>query len=49
MEHLFFFYFALIIAAASVLVVALPNPIYSSLSLLVMFFHVAGLDLTIPW
>lgn len=47
MEHLFFFYFALIIAAASVLVVALHNPIYSALALLIMFFHVAGLYVTL--
>jgi NADH-quinone oxidoreductase subunit J len=43
MEHLFFFYFALVIAASSLLVVAVRNPIYSALSLLIMFFHVAGL------
>ena len=47
MEHLFFFYFALVIAASSVLVVALRNPIYSALSLLIMFFHVAGLYVTL--
>src|SRR5215813_4715408 len=47
MEYLFFFYFALIIAAASVLVVALRNPIYSALALLIMFFHVAGLYVTL--
>jgi NADH-quinone oxidoreductase subunit J len=47
MEHLFFFYFALVIAAASVLVVAVRNPIYSALSLLIMFFHVAGLYVTL--
>lgn len=47
MEHLFFFYFALIIAAASVLVVAFRNPIYSALALLIMFFHVAGLYVTL--
>ena len=43
MEQVFFFYFAFVIAAASVLVVVLRNPIYSALSLLIMFFHVAGL------
>src|SRR5512139_4073375 len=43
MEQLFFFYFALVIAVSSMLVVALRNPIYSALSLLIMFFHVAGL------
>lgn len=47
MEQLFFFYFALIIAASSVLVVALRNPIYSALALLIMFFHVAGLYITL--
>ena len=47
MEHFFFFYFALVIAASSVLVVALRNPIYSALSLLIMFFHVAGLYVTL--
>ena len=47
MEHVFFFYFALVIAASSVLVVALRNPIYSALSLLIMFFHVAGLYVTL--
>ena len=47
MEQVFFFYFALVIAASSVLVVALRNPIYSALSLLIMFFHVAGLYVTL--
>jgi len=47
MELFFFFYFALVIALASVLVVALRNPIYSALSLLIMFFHVAGLYVTL--
>jgi NADH-quinone oxidoreductase subunit J len=47
MESFFFFYFAVVIAAASVLVVALRNPIYSALSLLIMFFHVAGLYVTL--
>jgi NADH-quinone oxidoreductase subunit J len=47
MEQLFFFYFALVIATSSVLVVALRNPIYSALSLLIMFFHVAGLYVTL--
>lgn len=47
MDQLFFFYFAFVIAAASILVVALRNPIYSALSLLVMFFHVAGLYVTL--
>jgi NADH-quinone oxidoreductase subunit J len=47
MEYLFFFYFAVVIAAASVLVVVVRNPIYSALSLLIMFFHVAGLYVTL--
>jgi NADH-quinone oxidoreductase subunit J len=47
MEHLFFFYFALVIAGSSLLVIALRNPIYSALSLLIMFFHVAGLYVTL--
>jgi len=47
MEHLFFFYFAVVIAAASVMVVAVRNPIYSALALLIMFFHVAGLYVTL--
>lgn len=47
MELVFFLYFAVIIAATSILVVALRNPIYSALSLLIMFFHVAGLYITL--
>jgi NADH-quinone oxidoreductase subunit J len=47
MGSVFFFYFAAIIVATSVLVVALRNPIYSALSLLIMFFHVAGLYVTL--
>lgn len=47
MEQVFFFYFAFVIAAASVLVVALRNPVYSALALLIMFFHVAGLYVTL--
>ena len=47
MEQVFFFYFASVIAAASVLVVALRNPVYSALALLIMFFHVAGLYVTL--
>lgn len=43
MAHVFFGYFAGMIAITSILVVALRNPVYSALSLLVMFFHVAGL------
>jgi NADH-quinone oxidoreductase subunit J len=47
MAYLFFGYFAGIIAISSMLVVALRNPVYSALSLLVMFFHVAGLYITL--
>jgi len=47
MEQVFFFYFASVIAAAAVFVVAVRNPIYSALALLVMFFHVAGLYVTL--
>ena len=43
----FCFYFAFVIAAASVFVVAVRNPIYSALALLIMFFHVAGLYVTL--
>jgi len=43
----FFFYFAGVIVATSILAVALRNPIYSVLSLLIMFFHVAGLYVTL--
>ncbi len=42
-----FFYFASVIVATAGLVVALKNPVYSVLSLLVMFFHVAGLFVTL--
>lgn len=47
MAHVFFGYFAGMIAVTSMLVVALRNPVYSALSLLVMFFHVAGLYVTL--
>lgn len=47
MEQAVFFYFASVIAVAAMLVVALRNPIYSALSLLIMFFHVAGLYVTL--
>lgn len=47
MTQLFFGYFAGVIALTAVLVVALKNPVYSALSLLVMFFHVAGLYVTL--
>jgi len=42
-----FLYFAAIILVTASLVVVLRNPIYSALSLLVMFFHVAGLYVTL--
>jgi NADH-quinone oxidoreductase subunit J len=45
--QLFFYYFAGVILVTSILVVALRNPIYSALSLLIMFFHVAGLYVTL--
>jgi len=45
--QLFFGYFAGVIAVTAVLVVALRNPIYSALSLLILFFHVAGLYVTL--
>lgn len=47
MGTLIFFYFAGVIVLTATLVVALRNPIYSALSLLVMFFHVAGLYVTL--
>ena len=47
MEQVFFFYFAFVIAATSLLVIAARNPIYSAIALLVMFFHVAGLYVTL--
>jgi NADH-quinone oxidoreductase subunit J len=47
MSQLFFVYFAGMIVATSILVVALKNPVYSALSLLVMLFHVAGLFVTL--
>ena len=42
-----FLYFAAVIVMAASLVVVVRNPIYSALSLLVMFFHVAGLYVTL--
>ena len=47
METFVFFYFASIIVVTAGFVVALKNPIYSALALLVMFFHVAGLFVTL--
>jgi NADH-quinone oxidoreductase subunit J len=45
MTAILFFYFAAVIVGASVLVILLRNPVYCTLSLLVMFAHVAGLYL----
>ena len=47
MEQFFFYYLAGVIILTALLVVALRNPIYSVLSLLIMFFHVAGLYVTL--
>jgi NADH-quinone oxidoreductase subunit J len=44
---LFFSYFSGVIVLASILVVALRNPVHSALALLIMFFHVAGLYITL--
>jgi NADH-quinone oxidoreductase subunit J len=43
MTQVLFFYFAAIIVATAALVVTLRNPVYSAMSLLIVFFHVAGL------
>src|SRR5215210_7931001 len=45
--QLFFGYFGGVIVLTAVLVVALKNPVYSALALLIMFFHVAGLYVTL--
>lgn len=47
MTALLFFYLAGVIVVTSFLVVALRNPVYSALSLLIMFFHMAGLFVTL--
>lgn len=47
MGMIIFFYFACVIVTSAALVVALKNPVYSALALLVMFFHVAGLFVTL--
>ena len=47
MSEVVFFYLAGVIVVTSVLVVLLKNPIYSALSLLILFFHVAGLYVTL--
>jgi len=46
-SQVFFGYFAVVIATTAILVVGLKNPVYSALSLLIMFFHVAGLYVTL--
>ena len=43
MAQILFFYFGGVIVGTATLVVTLRNPIYSAISLLVTFFHVAGL------
>jgi len=43
MTLVLFFYFACVIVATAVLVIASRKPVNSALALLVMFFHVAGL------
>lgn len=47
MAQLFFLYFAAVIVLTAALVVALRNPVFSALSLLILFFHVAGLYVTL--
>ncbi len=47
MELVFFFYFACVIAASAMFVVTVRNPIYSAIALLITFFHVAGLYVTL--
>ena len=47
MATLSFFYFGSVIVLSAVLVVALRNPVYSVVALLVMFFHIAGLFVTL--
>ncbi len=47
MSYVLFFYFAGVIVGSAVLVVSFRKPIYSALSILVMFFHVAGLFVTL--
>jgi NADH-quinone oxidoreductase subunit J len=43
MAQILFFYFATIILASAALVVILRNPVYSALSIFIMFLHVAGI------
>ena len=47
MATLSFFYFGSVIVLCALLVVALRNPVHSVIALLVMFFHIAGLFVTL--
>ncbi len=47
MATLSFFYFGTVIVLCALLVVALRNPVHSVIALLVMFFHIAGLFVTL--
>lgn len=47
MSYVLFFYFAIVIVITAFLVVFLRKPVYCALSLLAMFFHVAGLFVTL--
>lgn len=47
MATLSFFYFGTVIVLTALLVISLRNPVYSVIALLVMFFHVAGLFITL--
>ena len=47
MATLSFFYFGSVIVLCALLVVALRNPVYSVIALLIMFFHIAGLFVTL--
>lgn len=47
MATLSFFYFGSVIVLCAFLVVALRNPVHSVIALLVMFFHIAGLFVTL--
>lgn len=43
MAQVLFFYFGAVVVGTAALVVTLRNPVYSAMSLLITFFHVAGL------
>ena len=47
MDYVVFFYLAVVIVFASFMVVLLRNPVHSALALLIMFFHMAGLFVTL--